>query len=86
MEATGIVRRIDDLGRVVIPRELRRTLKIREGDLLEIFTGRDGAVTFKKYSIVSEEPTEEEPTEYNEKRKWKLKEKRILYRIIIAPI
>ena len=52
MKATGIVRRIDDLGRVVIPKEIRRTLKIREGDPLEIFTGADGAVTFKKYSIM----------------------------------
>lgn len=52
MKATGIVRRVDDLGRIVIPKEIRRTLKIREGDPLEIFTGRDGAVTFKKYSIM----------------------------------
>ena len=50
MKATGIVRRIDDLGRVVIPKELRRTLRIREGDPLEIFTERDGEVIFKKYS------------------------------------
>lgn len=52
MKTTGIVRRIDDLGRVVIPRELRRTLRIREGDPLEIFTGRDGEVIFKKYSLM----------------------------------
>lgn len=52
MKATGIVRRIDDLGRIVIPRELRRTLRIREGDPLEIFTGRDGEVIFKKYSVM----------------------------------
>lgn len=50
MKATGIVRRIDDLGRVVIPKEIRRTLHIREGDPLEIFTERDGSVVFKKYS------------------------------------
>ena len=50
MKATGIVRRIDDLGRVVIPKEIRRTLRIREGDPLEIFTDRDGEVIFKKYS------------------------------------
>ncbi len=50
MKATGIVRRIDDLGRVVIPKEIRRTLHIREGDPLEIFTERDGTVVFKKYS------------------------------------
>ena len=50
MKATGIVRRIDDLGRVVIPKEIRRTLRIREGDPLEIFTERDGEVIFKKYS------------------------------------
>ena len=50
MKATGIVRRIYDLGRVVIPKEIRRTLRIREGDPLEIFTERDGEVIFKKYS------------------------------------
>ena len=50
MKATGIVRRIDDLGRVVIPKEIRRTLRIREGDPLEIFTDRDGGVIFRKYS------------------------------------
>ncbi len=50
MKATGIVRRVDDLGRIVIPKEVRRTLRIREGDPLEVFTGRDGEVTFKKYS------------------------------------
>ena len=54
MKATGIVRRIDDLGRVVIPKEIRRTMRIREGDPLEIFTNRDGEVIFKKYSPVSE--------------------------------
>ena len=52
MKATGIVRRIDDLGRVVIPREIRRTLGIREGDPLEIYTGNDGSVIFKKYSML----------------------------------
>ena len=50
MKATGIVRRIDDLGRVVIPKEIRRTLRIREGDPLEIFTDKEGGVIFKKYS------------------------------------
>lgn len=54
MKATGIVRRIDDLGRVVIPKEIRRTLRIREGDPLEIFTATDGEVIFKKYSPVGE--------------------------------
>ena len=54
MKATGIVRRIDDLGRVVIPKEIRRTMRIREGDPLEIFTERDGEVVFKKYSPVEE--------------------------------
>ncbi len=54
MKATGIVRRIDDLGRVVIPKEIRRTLRIREGDPLEIFTGNDGEVIFKKYSPIGE--------------------------------
>lgn len=54
MKATGIVRRIDDLGRVVIPKELRRTLRIREGDPLEIYTTADGEVIFKKYSPIGE--------------------------------
>ena len=54
MKATGIVRRIDDLGRVVIPKEIRRTLRIREGDPLEIYTERDGEVIFKKYSPIGE--------------------------------
>lgn len=54
MKATGIVRRIDDLGRVVIPKEIRRTLRIREGDPLEIFTDREGEVILKKYSPMSE--------------------------------
>lgn len=52
MKATGIVRRIDDLGRVVIPKEIRRTMRIRDGDPLEIFTDRDGGVIFKKYSLM----------------------------------
>jgi AbrB family transcriptional regulator (stage V sporulation protein T) len=50
MKATGIVRRIDDLGRIVIPKEIRRTMRIREGDPLEIYTDKDGEVIFKKYS------------------------------------
>ena len=50
MKATGIVRRIDDLGRVVIPKEIRRTLRIREGDPLEIYTDTQGGVVFRKYS------------------------------------
>ncbi|MBE3550123.1 MAG: Stage V sporulation protein T, AbrB family transcriptional regulator (SpoVT) [Brockia lithotrophica] len=54
MKATGIVRRIDDLGRVVIPKEIRRTLRIREGDPLEIFVDQDGEVILKKYSPVLE--------------------------------
>ena len=54
MKATGIVRRIDDLGRVVIPKESRRTLRIREGDPLEIYTEKDGEVIFKKYSPMGE--------------------------------
>lgn len=54
MKATGIVRRIDDLGRIVIPKEIRRTLRIKEGDPLEIFTDRQGEVIFKKYSPISE--------------------------------
>ncbi|MCM3359998.1 MULTISPECIES: stage V sporulation protein T [unclassified Psychrobacillus] len=54
MKATGIVRRIDDLGRVVIPKEIRRTLRIREGDPLEIFTDREGEIILKKYSPISE--------------------------------
>lgn len=54
MKATGIVRRIDDLGRVVIPKEIRRTLRIRESDPLEIYTGAAGEVIFKKYSPIGE--------------------------------
>lgn len=54
MKATGIVRRIDDLGRIVIPKEIRRTMRIHEGDPLEIFTESDGTVIFKKYSPIGE--------------------------------
>jgi AbrB family transcriptional regulator (stage V sporulation protein T) len=54
LKATGIVRRIDDLGRVVIPKEIRRTMRIREGDPLEIYTDKDGEVIFKKYSPMGE--------------------------------
>ena len=54
MKATGIVRRVDDLGRIVIPKEIRRTLRIREGDSLEIFTEEGGSVVFRKYSPVGE--------------------------------
>ncbi len=54
MKATGIVRRIDDLGRIVIPKEIRRTLRIHEGDPLEIYTESDGTVIFKKYSPIGE--------------------------------
>ena len=54
MKATGIVRRIDDLGRVVIPKEIRRTMRIREGDPLEIYTDTDGKLIFTKYSPIVE--------------------------------
>lgn len=54
MKATGIVRRVDDLGRIVIPKEIRRTLRIREGDPLEIYTEKDGGVIFRKYSPMGE--------------------------------
>lgn len=54
MKATGVVRRIDDLGRVVIPKEIRRTLRIKEGDPLEIFTDKEGEVILKKYSPIGE--------------------------------
>ena len=54
MKATGIVRRIDDLGRVVIPKEIRRTLRIRVGDPLEIYTDREGEVILKKYSLMGD--------------------------------
>ena len=54
MKATGIVRRIDDLGRVVIPKEIRRTLRIKEGTPLEIFTDREGEIILKKYSPIGE--------------------------------
>lgn len=53
MKATGIVRRVDELGRVVVPREIRRSLRIREGDPLEIFTD-NGTIVFKKYSPIGE--------------------------------
>ncbi len=54
MKATGIVRRVDDLGRVVVPKEIRKTLKIREGDPVEIFTDREGQIILKKYSPIGE--------------------------------
>lgn len=54
MKATGIVRRIDDLGRVVVPKEIRKTLRIRVGDPLEIFTDREGEIILKKYSPIGE--------------------------------
>jgi AbrB family looped-hinge helix DNA binding protein len=54
MKTTGIVRRVDDLGRVVIPKDIRKTMKIREGDPLEIYTTNDGGVCFKKYSPIGE--------------------------------
>ena len=52
MKATGVVRRIDDLGRIVIPKEIRRTLRIKEGDPIEIFTDKEGEVILKKYSPI----------------------------------
>ena len=64
MKATGVVRRIDDLGRIVIPKEIRRTLRIKEGDPLEIFTDREGQVILKKYSPIGE--LSEFATEYAE--------------------
>lgn len=54
MKATGVVRRIDDLGRIVIPKEIRKTLRIKEGDPLEIFTDKNGEVILKKYSPIGE--------------------------------
>ncbi len=54
MKATGVVRRIDDLGRIVIPKEIRKTLRIKEGDPLEIFTEKDGDIILKKYSPIGE--------------------------------
>ena len=64
MKATGVVRRIDDLGRVVIPKEIRKTLRIKEGEPLEIFTDREGQVILKKYSPIGE--LSEFATEYAE--------------------
>ena len=64
MKATGVVRRIDDLGRVVIPKEIRKTLRVREGDPLEIFTDREGQIILKKYSPIGE--LSEFATEYAE--------------------
>lgn len=52
MKATGIVRRIDELGRIVIPKEIRRTLRIRESDPMEIFTNHEGGIVLKKYSPI----------------------------------
>ena len=54
MKATGVVRRIDDLGRIVIPKEIRKTLRIKEGDPLEIFTDKEGEIILKKYSPIGE--------------------------------
>ena len=54
MKATGIVRRIDDLGRVVIPKEIRKTLRIKEGTPMEIYTDREGQIILKKYSPIGE--------------------------------
>ena len=68
MKATGIVRRIDDLGRVVIPKEIRRTLRIREGDPLEIYTDPEGEVIFKKYSPVGIAAAGVSKKEYLERR------------------
>ena len=64
MKATGVVRRIDDLGRVVIPKEIRKTLRIKEGDPIEIFTDREGQIILKKYSPIGE--LSEFATEYAE--------------------
>ncbi len=64
MKATGVVRRIDDLGRVVIPKEIRKTLRIKEGDPLEIFTDKEGEIILKKYSPIGE--LSEFATEYAE--------------------
>jgi len=64
LKATGVVRRIDDLGRVVIPKEIRKTLRIKEGDPLEIFTDKEGEVILKKYSPIGE--LSEFATEYAE--------------------
>lgn len=54
MKATGVVRRIDDLGRIVIPKEIRKTLRIKEGDPLEIFTEKEGSIILRKYSPIGE--------------------------------
>ena len=54
MKATGVIRRIDELGRIVIPKEIRRTMRLREGDPLEIFTDVNGEIVFKKYSMIGE--------------------------------
>lgn len=54
MKATGVVRRIDDLGRVVIPKEIRKVHRIKEGDPLEIFTDKEGEIILKKYSPIGE--------------------------------
>ncbi len=64
MKATGVVRRIDDLGRIVIPKEIRKVLRIKEGDPLEVFTDKEGQVILKKYSPIGE--LSEFATEYAE--------------------
>ena len=64
MKATGVVRRIDDLGRIVIPKEIRKTLRVKEGSPLEIFTDREGQIILKKYSPIGE--LSEFATEYAE--------------------
>ena len=66
MKATGVLRKIDDLGRIVIPKEIRRTLRIREGDPLEFFTDYDGSVIFKKYSPIGEAQTAVMGSNYTE--------------------
>ena len=54
MKATGVVRRIDDLGRIVIPKEIRKILRIKEGDPVEVFTDKEGEIILKKYSPIGE--------------------------------
>ena len=79
MKATGIVRRIDDLGRVVIPKEIRKTLRIKEGTPLEIFTDREGEIILKKYSPIGEFHSYSHPTVAKQQLKIETLQNKLLF-------
>ena len=54
MKATGVIRRLDDLGRIVIPKEIRKLMRIREGEPMEIFVNAEGDIILKKYSPIGD--------------------------------